>query len=254
MSETIGERVAKRRRLLDKVGLTLLIDRSASTGDFGRFKSIQKYVREQLSSNKKGEIDLKGIFYFSNSLNEVEDFTEDKINEMYPDGATSLFKYIHEIGEKILTENEGDLANLSFVVVTDGENTTDGGFWNSAIATIKKLKDRNCKILYAGIESNPFAEISAQALNLGYPNECVLSINCYDRNYMDNGLQSLRQVSTNITSTGFSQTQRQSSQPVDNLFDSDSGSVLPLPPPLVPIPDKKPKLNRLGASKRTNGY
>ena len=69
---------------------------------------------------------------------------------------------------------------------------------------------------------------------------------------MDNGLRSLRQVSTNITSTGFSQTQRQSSQPADDLFDSES--VLPLPPPLVSISDKKPTLNRLGASKKTKGY
>lgn len=256
---TIGERVAKRKRgLEDKVNIILLNDKSGSTGNYGRFVAIQKYVEEQLKSHERGEIKIEGLFYFSNLLEEIEvtninvnDLIKEELSKIYPNGCTSLYKYIHEIGEKILVEKDGDLSKISFVVVTDGENTTDANYWDQAITTIKKLKDRNCKILYAGIESDPFTEISNQALKLGYPEDCVLSINCYDKKFMENGLNSLRQVSTSLKANGFTQIQRNSSQPTDDLDDLlDSNSILP--PPAIPI-DKRVKLNRLGAPRKTVG-
>ena len=222
---TVASRVIHRRRgdvENDKKKIILLIDNSGSTGQYGRFIAIQKYVNQQLKDFDEEKIDLQKLYYFSNSLQEIkiDKNTKSKVDNVYPDGCTSLFKYIHEIGEDVLNLDD-DLSNYSFVVVTDGENTTQPHFWDKAVNTIKELKEKNCKILYAAIESNPFTEISRQALDLGYPEEFILSINCYDQRYMNEGLDSLRQVSASQTVDGFSQVQRQSSQPIDDFFDLD---------------------------------
>lgn len=219
---SIASRVTQRRRgevENDKKKIILLIDNSGSTGYYGRFNAIQKYVNQQLEDFYKEKIDLQKLYYFSNSLQEIkiDEYTKSKVDSVYPDGSTSLFKFIHEIGDEVLKLDD-DLSDYSFVVVTDGENTTQPHFWDNAIKTINELKEKNCKILYAAIESNPFSEISKQALDLGYPEEFILSINCYDQNYMDKGLDSLRQVSASQTFNGFSQVQRQSSQPIDDSF------------------------------------
>ena len=250
--ETIAKRVINRRRGITPQKFIFILDRSGSmTGQ--RFYALTNYLRTHIESNGIESIssiflfnDRTRLFYPTETVNQNNLIQE--LDIVRTNGATRLFGTIGEVLQNIPEDSE----NITVVVISDGADTVNDrtrnpSVFNEARNQVLNSIDRNHNLYFAGLEninnnSQFFGNVTQLALDMGFPEGNVLSVNYENQESQNIAMTSLRRATTGGDS--FTQDERFSASLSYNDNDFFEGPELQsiLATPLVrqlplPFPD-----------------
>ena len=204
--ETIAKRVINRRRGITPQKFIFILDRSGSmTGQ--RFYALTNYLRTHIESNGIESIssiflfnDRTRLFYPTETVNQNNLIQE--LNIVRTNGATRLFGTIGEVLQNIPEDSE----NVTVVVISDGadtvnDRTRDPSVFNEARNQVLNSIDRNHNLYFAGLEninnnSHFFGNVTQLALDMGFPEGNVLSVNYENQESQNIAMTSLRRATT----------------------------------------------------------
>ena len=204
--ETIAKRVINRRRGITPPKFIFILDRSGSmTGQ--RFYALKNYLRTHIESNGIESIssiflfnERTRIFYPTETVNQNNLIQE--LNIVRTHGATRLFGTIGEVLQNIPEDSE----NVTVVVISDGadtvnDRTRDPSVFNEARNQVLNSIDRNHNLYFAGLEnidnnSQFFGNVTQLALDMGFPEGNVLSVNYENQESQNIAMASLRRATT----------------------------------------------------------
>ena len=204
--ETIAKRVINRRRGITPQKFIFILDRSGSmTGQ--RFYALTNYLRTHIESNGIESIssiflfnDRTRLFYPTETVNQNNLIQE--LDIVRTNGATRLFGTIGEVLQNIPEDSE----NVTVVVISDGVDTVndrirDPSVFNEARNQVLNSIDRNHNLYFAGLEninnnSQFFGNVTQLALDMGFPEGNVLSVNYENQESQNIAMTSLRRATT----------------------------------------------------------
>lgn len=259
--ETIAKRVINRRRGITPQKFIFILDRSGSmTGQ--RFYALTNYLRTHIESN--GIESISSIFLFNDRMTTFypservnQNNLIEQLNLVQTQGTTRLFGTIGEVLQNIPEDSE----NVTVVVISDGvdtvnDRTRDPSVFNDARNQVLNSIDRNHNLYFAGLEninnnSQFFGNVTQLALDMGFPEGNVLSVNYENQESQNIAMTSLRRATTGGDS--FTQDERFSASLSYNDNDFFEGPELQsiLAAPLVrQLPSPFPNIgadNNIGA-------
>lgn len=204
--ETIAKRVINRRRGIIPQKFIFILDRSGSmTGQ--RFYALTNYLRTHIESNGIESIssiflfnDRTRLFYPTETVNQNNLIQE--LDIVRTNGATRLFGTIGEVLQNIPEDSE----NVTVVVISDGadtvnDRTRDPSVFNEARSQVLNSIDRSHNLYFAGLEninnnSQFFGNVTQLALDMGFPEGNVLSVNYESQESQNIAMTSLRRATT----------------------------------------------------------
>lgn len=204
--ETIAKRVINRRRGITPQKFIFILDRSGSmTGQ--RFYALTNYLRTHIESN--GIESISSIFLFNDRMTTFypservnQNNLIEQLNLVQTQGTTRLFGTIGEVLQNIPEDSE----NVTVVVISDGvdtvnDRTRDPSVFNDARNQVLNSIDRNHNLYFAGLEninnnSQFFGNVTQLALDMGFPEGNVLSVNYENQESQNIAMTSLRRATT----------------------------------------------------------